>query len=66
MEPEVAKRLCFEDVSMHSPNAAFTRFEAQRCRAQPSVEQLRRCANPRVCPAHAVLSPCRDNSLTHD
>lgn len=48
MEPEVAKRLCFEDVSMHSPNAAFTRFEAQRCRAQPSVEQLRRCAVSRL------------------
>lgn len=53
MDPEVAKRLCFEDVSMHSPNAAFTRFEAQRCRAQPSVEQLRRCVHPRLGQPHA-------------
>ncbi len=45
-EAEIAKRLCFEDVSMHSPEV-FSRFEAQRAREQPSVDGLRRCARLR-------------------
>jgi hypothetical protein len=43
-EAEVAKRLCFEDVSVHSPEL-FSRFEAQRARDAPSVDGLRRCAH---------------------
>ncbi len=49
-ELEVNKRLCFEDVSMHSPEV-FSRFEAQRARDEPSVDGLRRCARP---PPHAT------------
>ena len=42
-EGDVVKHLSFEDVSMHSPGV-FSRFEAQRAREQPTVDNLRRCA----------------------
>ena len=41
-EDALAKRLCFEDVSMQSP-ALFHRFQAQRAREAPSADGLRRC-----------------------
>ena len=41
------KKLLFEDVSIHSPHAAFSRFDAQTLREQPSADGLRRCAAAR-------------------
>lgn len=61
MEPEAcAKKLCFEDVSMHQPDVSFHRFQAACAREQPTVSGLRKCVRAsRLAPPLPTHAPAR-------